>query len=199
MISTQSIYLLSSCKPISSKIKMLKLFIISAFVAVVYGSYGVAKTSSSLGYNRAAGLGARPQTVAAAIQTRHELNFVHVPTTQNLKPTTIEIGASKLPITILFRSSSSSLNVQQAHDGATGSTQETSSEDEPHRLVHTVKKPIIQELYEIITPIRKISQQVKPVQEEILTVVARNQGGQASSFSGLASTSGIASRGRSGY
>ncbi|OTF72164.1 hypothetical protein BLA29_011543 [Euroglyphus maynei] len=98
---------------------MFKLFIILALVATAYAS-GYASTSSA---NSAGGYGytgtglSGGQTVSAAVQTRHQVNFVDVPTTQNLQPTTIEIGASQLPVTILFRSSSSSLNVQQFHDG----------------------------------------------------------------------------------
>ncbi|OTF69514.1 hypothetical protein BLA29_012443, partial [Euroglyphus maynei] len=75
---------------------------------------------------------------------------------------------------IIFRSASSSLNVLQRHQGSTGDTQESSSEDEPHRLLHTVTKPIIQEIHEVISPYRKIVQEVHPVQEEIKTVVAKN-------------------------
>ena len=45
--------------------------------------------------------------------------------------------------------------------------QETSSEDEPHRLVHTVTKPIIQEVHEVISPFRKVIQEIRPLQEEV--------------------------------
>lgn len=103
---------------------MVQLFVISALVATAYaGGYGGgaavrASSSGSGGYGGSSGGGyGGGQTVAAAIQTRHQLSYVDVPTTRNLNPATIEIGASQLPVTILFRSSSSSLNVQQAHDG----------------------------------------------------------------------------------
>ena len=66
------------------------------------------------------------------------------------------------------------MNVLQRHQGSVGDTQESSSEDEPHRLLHTVTKPIIQEIHEVISPYRKILQEVHPVQEEIKTVVAKN-------------------------
>ena len=49
--------------------------------------------------------------------------------------------------------------------------------DEPHVLKHTVKKPVYQEVNEIITPYRKITQEVKPVQEDIQTIIARMSGG----------------------
>ena len=55
-------------------------------------------------------------------------------------------------------------------------------------LKHSVTKPIIQEVREIITPFRKITQEIQPVQEEILTIVSRGQeqqkGGYGSSGSG---------------
>ena len=40
-----------------------------------------------------------------------------------------------------------------------------------------MKKPIIQEVHEVITPFRKITQEIQPVQEEIQTIVARGTGG----------------------
>lgn len=116
------------------------------------------------------------QLIPAAIHTVHNIEFRDVPSTGSFNPATIEVGAQSIPLMILFRSSSSTLNIQQAHDGAQGSTQESSSEDEPHRLVHSVTKPIIQEVHEVITPFRKITQEIQPVQEEIQTIVARNVG-----------------------
>ena len=73
----------------------------------------------------------------------------------------------------------------QAHDGAQGSIQESQSEDEPHVLKHSVSKPIIQEVREVITPSRKIVQEIQPVQEEILTIVARENGITGGVNSGL--------------
>jgi len=93
-----------------------------------------------------------------------------------VQPTTIEVGANSVPLNILFRSASSNLNVQQYHEGAKGGYQESQSEDEPHILKHTVKKPIYQEVREVISPYRKITQEIKPVQEEIQTIVARGTG-----------------------
>lgn len=159
--------------------------LVSALVAVVsangygggYGggnSYALQAASPSYGggYSNGNSYG---QVVNAAIQTRHTVEYRDVPTYNSVKPTTIEVGASPIPIQILFRSASSNLNVRQAHDGARGSTQQTSSEDEPHRLVHSVTKPVVQEVREIITPFRKITQEIQPVQEEIITIVARGQ------------------------
>ncbi|XP_017493031.1 PREDICTED: keratin, type I cytoskeletal 9-like, partial [Rhagoletis zephyria] len=66
---------------------------------------------------------------------------------------------------------SSNLNIQQVHDGAQGSNQESQSEDEPHVLKHQVTKPIIQE-------------EIHPVIEEIMTIVARGQEQRQSGYGG---------------
>ncbi|UXI16327.1 major abundant protein BTP1 [Sarcoptes scabiei] len=123
------------------------------------------------------GLGAAGGVIPAAIQTRQSVQFVDVPSTGFVQPTTIEVGANAVPVNMIFRSASSNLNVQQVHQGAQGSSQESSSQDEAHYLRHTVKKPVFQEVYEVITPFRKITQEIRPVQEDIQTVVARMAGG----------------------
>lgn len=94
-----------------------------------------------------------------------------------------------IPINMIFRSQSSALNVKQEHQSAAGSNQESQSEDEPHILKHTVKKPIYQEVYEVITPYRKITQEIKPVEEEIKTLIAKqsmmmNGGGMGGGYGG---------------
>lgn len=173
---------------------MIKVLLVSTLVAVAVayggrggGGYGGGGSGgygggSSGGYSSGGGGGGGGYgggVVPAAIQTRHNIEFRDVPSTGSIQPSTIEVGASSIPLNILFRSASSNLNVLQQHQGAGGDTQETSSEDEPHRLVHTVTKPIIQEVHEVISPFRKITQEIQPVQEEIQTIVARgmDQGG----------------------
>ena len=138
--------------------------VVSALVCMVSayggnGGYGRSSGSSSGGYGnggsigrlmgggRSRGMGsAGGQVVQAAIQTKHQIEFRDVPSSGFVEPTTIEVGASSIPLNILFRSASSNLNIQQQHDGAGGSTQESESEDEPHVLKHSVTKPIIQEV-----------------------------------------------------
>ncbi|KAF7492489.1 hypothetical protein SSS_03020 [Sarcoptes scabiei] len=91
--------------------------------------------------------------IRAAVQTRHSIEFRDVPAQQTIHEIPIiMVGARSVPTRIV---------------------QETSSEDQPHHLIHRVSKPIIQEVFEIIRPYRKITQEVVPVQEEIQTVVAR--------------------------
>ncbi|KAH9493677.1 hypothetical protein DERF_014415 [Dermatophagoides farinae] len=130
------------------------------------------------GYGGGGGFGAGGMgVIQAAIQSRHNVQFYDVPSSGMINPTTIEVGAQAIPVNMIFRSASSNLNVQQMHQGAAGSQQESQSEDEPHILRHTVKKPIYQMVNEIITPYRKITQEVKPVQEDIQTIIARMSGG----------------------
>ncbi|KAH9388827.1 hypothetical protein TYRP_008174 [Tyrophagus putrescentiae] len=151
-------------------------------------SYGM----SSGGSNGGGGYGSDAgQVVQAAVHSRHEVKFYDVESSQEQQPITVEVGANSVPLNILFRSASSNLNIQQMHDSAQGSNQETSSEDEPHFLKHQVTKPIIQEVYERIVPSRKITQMIEPVKEEIITYVARDQnqekrssGGYGGSMSG---------------
>jgi len=160
-----------------------------------YGGMSAGGFGGNFGGNSGAG-----QTVQAAIQTRHNVEFRDVPSSGSVAPTIIEVGASSIPMTILFRSASSSLNVQQQHDGAQGSVQESQSDDEPHILRHSVNKPIIQEIREVITPFRKITQEIQPVQEEINTIVARNSGNSGSSagasFGGASGFGGSSGAGR---
>ncbi|XP_017487061.1 PREDICTED: pupal cuticle protein 36a-like [Rhagoletis zephyria] len=133
------------------------------------GGYGGGSGGGGMsGYGMGGGGG---QVVQAAVQSKHQIEYRDVPSSQETVPTTIEVGANSVPLNILFRSASSNLNIQQMHEGAGGSNQETSSEDEPHLLKHQVTKPIIQE-------------EIQPVQEEILTIVARGQDQKKDSYGG---------------
>ena len=116
----------------------------------------------------------RKYPIQAAVITRHHVRYINVPSVNNIKPTTIEVGGQSAPINILLRSTSSKLNIEQLHDGSKGSYQESKSEDHPHILKHTVTKPIIQEIFELITPYRLVRQEVQPVQELIETIVGKN-------------------------
>lgn len=112
----------------------------------------------------------------ASIQSKHRVSHYDVPSSGHVSPTTVDVPANVLPVNFIFRSASSLINVGAKHEGAKGTYKETYSQDEPHQLVHTVSKPIIQEVREIISPYRKITQTVEPVREEIKTHVARGVG-----------------------
>ena len=111
-----------------------------------------------------------------AVQSTHQVQYRDVPSGGLISPISVDVPANAVPVNLVFRSASSQLNVQQAHESATGSFHESSSEDEAHVLKHAVTKPVIQELREVITPFRRITQEVLPVQEQINTIVARNVG-----------------------
>ena len=114
--------------------------------------------------------------VPAAVISHHKVHHYDVPSVGHIIPTTIDVPANILPVNFIFRSASSLVNVAHKHEGAKGSYKETYSQDEPHVLKHTVTKPIIQEVKEIISPFRRIVQKVEPVREEIQTLVARGVG-----------------------
>ena len=117
------------------------------------------------------------EKILAAVQTKHtfETKPVDIPF-EDLEPQIIEVEGGALPLEIHFKSASSRIRVHQSHQaGGAGEVEQTSSEEEPHRLVHEVKKPIIQEVREIITPYRRVIQEIQPVQEEIHTIVAKGE------------------------
>jgi hypothetical protein len=59
--------------------------------------------------------------------------------------------------------------------GVVQEVEHTSSEEEPHRVMHEVVKPVIQEIREIIQPYRRVVQQIQPVLEEVHTIVAKGE------------------------
>ncbi len=159
--------------------QLLMTLALIAFCNAAGGGYGGGGGGGYGGGGRGGGYGGGGGgggIIPAAIHTRHTIDFRNVPSTGAVAPTTIEVGSNSVPLNILFRSSSSNINVQQAHEGGGGDTQHSQSADEPHRLVHEVSKPIIQEVREVITPYRRIVQEIQPVQEEIQTIVARGEG-----------------------
>lgn len=113
--------------------------------------------------------------IPAAIQSRRQIQFYDVPSNrEDAEAITVEVGTSPAALlNIKFRSSSSPIAVDQDHESTPGSVRETSSEDEPHRLIHTVTRPIFQEVHEVIKPFRKVTQEIQPVSEDIQTIVAK--------------------------
>lgn len=142
-----------------------------------YGSYGHSDQFAALGAEqRAQSVPSGPITLA--VQRQQSVQFVDAPS--NLgpsEPILVEIDSPPgNELQLKFKSSSSPLKVEQDHQPSKGSYSETQSEEEPHRLVHTVTRPVFQEIREIIQPFRKVTQQIQPVQEQIETLVARHSG-----------------------
>lgn len=122
---------------------------------------GFSKSSNSYGgnYGKAVSGGYSGGVIQAAVQSRRNVQFIDVPSSfEAAQPLTLEIGSQSAPINFLFKSRSSDINLQSAHESSPGSYQETSSQDEPHVLVHTVTRPIVNEVREIITPYRRVKQ-----------------------------------------
>ncbi|KAJ6220855.1 hypothetical protein RDWZM_006667 [Blomia tropicalis] len=111
----------------------------------------------------------------AAIQSVRSVEVKNVQDSyDHQEPQVIDISPSALPIVINFRTSSSLIQVHQTHEPSEpGEVQQTQSEDQPQYLKHLVTKPVIQEVREIIVPMRRVIQEILPVEETIKTIVAR--------------------------
>jgi len=137
-------------------------------------SYAAVPVYSS-GYSQSAQSG----PVNAAIQTiRRTVEHRPVPYSgEPVVPQEVIVEPSEQPVSIHFRSKSSPLIVTQEHiPGEPGQVQQTQSEDEAHRVVHEVTKPVIQEVREVIQPYRQVTQEINPVVEQVHTVVSRGEG-----------------------
>ena len=87
----------------------------------------------------------------------------------------VEINSGSLPIMIRFNSHSSQINAVQKHFGQLGTVQKASHIDEPDLLIQQIKKPVIQEVREIIQPFRQRTQEVRPVSEKVETIIAQGK------------------------
>jgi len=154
-----------------------------------YGSAGFSglsqPLSNSYGASYAQQTYSAPQqsygAVDAAIQTRrtYELRPVMLQS-DYAQPQIINVAPDQLPVQVHFRTASSKVNVQQSHTpGAPSQVEHASFQDEPHRVVHEVVKPVIQEVREIIQPYRRVTQEIRPVIEEVHTVVHKGEGRRA--------------------
>lgn len=71
---------------------------------------------------------------------RHFVQFNTIPAPMsNVPATTVEIGSSPTPLNILFRSSSTPLNIQQLHEGALGSFKKTESTGKLTNILTTIQ------------------------------------------------------------
>jgi hypothetical protein len=116
--------------------------------------------------------------VSAAIHSTRTVEYKAVPyNDEPLVPQVVEVEPSEIPLNIHFKSRSSTIKVSQSHEaGEPGTVEQTQSQDEPSRVIHEVHKPVIQEVREVITPYRQVTQEVQPVVEQVHTVVARGEG-----------------------
>ena len=134
----------------------------------------------SYGMNRQLHQHTSRDPIPAAINSRHSLSVKEVdfPRKKPYIPETIEVKGSAPQFVIKFNSASSKVNVFHEHQPENvPSIKESYSEDEPQILRHSVSKPIVQEIYEIISPYRRVVQEIKPVEETIQTIISRSNDG----------------------
>lgn len=135
---------------------------------------------------------------AAPIQTHRtvELRQPQVLHQDYAQPQIIDVNADNVPVQVHFRTAGSRVNVQQSHTpGAPAQVEHASFQDEPHRVVHEVVKPVIQEVREIIQPYRRVTQEIRPVIEEVHTVVHKGEGRRAQGGPGLGAQGGYGGAG----
>lgn len=103
-------------------------------------------------------------SIEAAVYSHHKTDVIPVPSHKSYpKPTYVDVPSGVQPVYLNFQSQSSPVYVKQKHYGMSGSYQTSHSYDEPHHLKHVVTKPVIQEVHEVIKPVRKVVQTIKPV------------------------------------
>ena len=74
-----------------------------------------------------------------------------------------------------FQTQSDPIHIETSHiPSQPGEVSFTQTQDEPHRVIHEVIRPVIQEIREIIQPYRRVTQEIRPVQEQVHTDVAAN-------------------------
>lgn len=120
------------------------------------------------------------------MHTRHSVSLkkVDLPQSKLLSPGTIEVNGAVPSFVIKFNSASSKLNLFHEHQPSkVPALKESFSEDKPHILKHAVRRPIYQEVRELIFPTRKIIQQINPVIESIRTIVATSKSSKQSTSS----------------
>ena len=93
------------------------------------------------------------------------------------KTPVVDINSGPLPLTLRFNSHSTHINAIQKHFSSPGQVQKSAAVDEPDLLIQNIKKPVIQEVREVITPYRHRTQEVRPVQEKIETIIAKGEHG----------------------
>lgn len=116
------------------------------------------------------------EDIEAAIISKHMIKTITVPNSGDIEDIpAIVIGSPGVPLTLKFKSTSSNLNVEQEVTNNEGKTQVSSSQDGPLILKQTIKKPVFQQLREIIIPQRQIIQEIRPVKQMIKTIVTKGE------------------------
>ena len=98
----------------------------------------------------------------------------------------IEVLPQSRPLQIHFKSPSNRIKVVQSSINDNGKQEENihqepeieRTEEEPRLYYQQIRKPILQQVHEIIMPYRKVIQEVKPVVEQVHTVVTSSRSPQ---------------------
>ena len=136
------------------------------FFGACYASYG--GHSDGGGYSM--------NGVDAAIHSKHSVQIIPVSGSKHMgKTPVVDINSEPLPLTLRFNSHSTRILPIQKHFSHSGQVYKQNAIDEPDVLIQNIRKPIIQEVREIITPYRKVVQEIQPVMEEIHTIVAKGE------------------------
>lgn len=114
--------------------------------------------------------------IIGAVESTRTVQVVDGPSAAPAAPQSIVIPPSVQALDFEFQSQSSPLNVRQTHiPGRAAETQESAHEEPADVLRQKIVKPIVHEIHEAIQPIRRISQEVRPVQETVNQVLTRGQ------------------------
>jgi len=165
---------------------MLRLAVLTLF-ALGCNASGYGGSSLSGGSSYGGGYSGGYGGLEGAIQTRRTVELKQPLALQDsyAQPQIIEVNPDHVPVQVHFRTASSRVNVQQSHNpGAAPQVEHASFQDEPHRVVHEVVKPVIQEVREIIQPYRRVTQEIRPVIEEVHTVVHKGDGRRGQGLQG---------------
>ncbi|KAH9412787.1 hypothetical protein DERP_009769 [Dermatophagoides pteronyssinus] len=131
--------------------------------------------------------GQQPKRFKAAVLTRYSMEYR--PIDSNLltehelegiddsgDERIIDIIPQSRPLQLHFKSPSNRIRVIQSsiedHEKQTEKQEIERTEEEPRLYYQQIRKPILQQVHEIIMPYRKVIQEIKPVVEQIHTVVS---------------------------
>ncbi|KAH7644088.1 hypothetical protein HUG17_6450 [Dermatophagoides farinae] len=92
-----------------------------------------------------------------------------------VEPSVVNVDGSEQPVKVIFHTQSSPMMVRQIHTPRKPlEVERKNTIDEPHRVIHAVMRPVIQEVREIIQPYRRLTQEIRPVLEEVHTIVSKD-------------------------
>lgn len=158
---------------------LLQLVASLAMVPTASANYGHEEHGYGGGHDDGYGHGGGyDHSVNAAVKSKHSVHTYPVHSSGGYHKTpVVDIHSGPMAIKLRFNSYSSHIHATQKHHGSPGKVKKSYSVDHPDILIHKVKKPVIQEVKEIITPYRKRIQVVKPVKEKVETIIATGHHG----------------------